>query len=132
MEPLHDPKVTHAVDAYFAALTARDEVRWLGLFDAGAVCHQPVGSVPAEGTEGLREVWKMLTGPFESLRVEPRKAFYAGSGAAVHWAAVGRGLNGREVGFEGISVFEIGEDGRVQTVMGYWDPAAVLIDLAGD
>ena len=32
----------------------------------------------------------------------------------------------------GITVFEVDSDGRIQTVMSYWDPAAVLISLAGD
>ena len=28
-------------------------------------------------------------------------------------------------------MFEVDDEGRIQTVMSYWDPAAVLIDLAG-
>jgi len=132
IDDLHDPKTEAAVSAYFDALSVADEERWLGLFDSEAVCHQPVGSVPAEGRGGLAEVWKMLTGPFERLRVEPRQVFYAGSGAAVHWAAAGRGVTGREVTFEGINVFEVGTNGKIQTVMGYWDPAAALIELAAD
>jgi steroid delta-isomerase len=131
VEELVDPKVSAAVDAYFAALSTRDEARWIDQFAGSGVCHQPVGTIPAEGERELREVRQMLTGPFETLHVAQESAFYCGTGAAVKWRARGHGINGREISFEGISVFEIDADGKIQTVMAYWDPAAMLIDLAG-
>ena len=131
VDELNDPRVTATVDEYFAALSAGDEGRWLALFADDAICHQPVGSVPAEGRSGLREVWKMLTGPFKRLVLAQDSVFQAGTGAAVKWTGCGRGVNNREVTFEGIAVFEVGSDGKIQTIMAYWDPAAMLIDLAG-
>jgi ketosteroid isomerase-like protein len=132
MQAVNDPAVVVAVAAYFDAVRTRQEARWIDAFADDAVVHDPVGSLPAEGAEGLREVWRVLTGPFKSVDMREQAVFYAGSGAAVHWTAKATGINERTVEFAGITVFEVGPDGKIQTVMSYWDPAAVLIDLAGD
>jgi len=131
-EELSDPRTVATIRGYFETLSRNDQAGWKALFAEDAVVHQPVGAMPAEGRAGLGEVWQMLTGPFERLRVAAEAAFYAGSGAAVKWKAVGRSTAGREVCFEGINVFELTTEGRIQTLMAYWDPAAMLIDLAND
>jgi len=41
----------------------------------------------------------------------------------------GTGKNGRQVIFEGIDVFEINQDGKIQTMWGCWDPAAMMAQL---
>jgi ketosteroid isomerase-like protein len=132
MEALNDPRVEAAVADYFRTLSSRDKNAWIALFDKNAVVHEPVGATPAEGREGLEQVWQVFTGPFESLTVLVDEVFYSGSGAAARWSARASAGTGRSSDFSGITVFEVDDDGRIQTVMSYWDPAAVLIDLAGD
>lgn len=132
MEALIDPRVEAAVADYFRTLSSRDKNAWVALFDKSAVVHEPVGATPAEGREGLEEVWQVFTGPFASLTVLVDEVFYSGSGAAVRWSARASITSGRSTDFSGITVFEIDDEGRIQTVMSYWDPAAVLIELAGD
>lgn len=132
MDALADPRLVEAVSAYFAAISGRALDRWLELFAEDAVSHDPVGTVPAEGRNALKEEWRMLTAPFESLTMVEESTFYCGTGAAVKWKAQGRGINTRSVVFEGITVFEMAVDGKIQTVMAYWDPAAMMIEMAGD
>lgn len=131
VDPVADPRVAVTVGAYFDSLSTNREAAWLALFADDAVIHDPVGSLPAEGRAALAEVWRMLHVSFQSIAVEPVHTFYGGNGAAVKWTARGCGLTGNEVRFEGISVFEVGDDGRIQTMMSYWDPAAMMIELAG-
>ena len=131
LDHLIDERVESAVSRYFRALTSRDKAAWFSVFDANAVVHEPVGATPAEGREGLEQVWQVFTGPFAKLEVRPDEIFYAGSGAAVRWSATASSINGRSTDFRGITVFEIDAEGKIQTVMSYWDPAAVLITLAG-
>ena len=130
VDPVADPRVAATVMAYFESLSANCESDWLTLFADDAVIHDPVGSVPAEGANALTEVWKMVHVSFESISLEPVHTFYGGNGAAVKWDGRGRGSTGNEVRFEGISVFEVADDGRIQTLMTYWDPAAMMIELA--
>jgi ketosteroid isomerase-like protein len=132
MDALADPRLVEAVSAYFAAISARALDGWLELFTDDAVSHDPVGTVPAEGREALKEEWRMLTAPFERLSMVEEQAFYCGTGAAVKWKAEGLGVNGGSVVFHGITVFEMTADGKIQTVMAYWDPAAMMIEMAGE
>jgi steroid delta-isomerase len=131
MDVLADPRFVATVEAYFSAIRDRDESRWLATFSEDAVCHDPVGATPAEGRASLHESWGVLTAPFKKLIVTPCATFYCGTGAAVHWASQATGVNEREASFEGITVFEFATDGRIQTLMAYWDPAAMMIELAG-
>lgn len=131
MEGVPDPRVAGAVCGYFAAISTSAESIWLALFADDAVVHDPVGSIPAEGRAALPEVWRMLHVPFEKLVLDPERTFYGGNGAAVKWTGRGQGITGREVEFEGISIFEVNLEGDIQTLMSYWDPAAMLIELAG-
>jgi len=130
VDDLTDPRLAKTLAAYFTTLSTGDKAAWLSLFAAGAVTHNPVGTPPATGREGLDEIWNVLTAPFEQLSTEPDSVFYAGTGAAVQWTARGRSAAGGEVTFSGITVFEFSEDALIQTVMAYWDPAAMLIALA--
>lgn len=132
MSELHDPQVETSVNDYFRTVSARDKNAWLALFASGAVVHEPVGTTPAEGPEGLEEVWQVFTGPFASLAIASDDVFYAGSGAAAVWSAKASAADGRTATFRGVTVFETDADGRIQTVMSYWDPAEVLIRLADD
>jgi steroid delta-isomerase len=54
-----------------------------------------------------------------------------GNQAAVKWTGQGIGKNGRAVTFEGIDLFEFNTDSKIQTVHGYWDPAAMMQKLQG-
>ncbi len=131
MDTLNDPRVSSAVEAYFEAITAGDEQGWIGLFAADCVVHDPVGAIPAEGRESLPGVWLILRVPFESVAMEAVDVFHGGNGAAVKWDARGKAESGREARFHGISVFEVAEDGKIQTLMSYWDPAEMMIAIAG-
>jgi steroid delta-isomerase len=131
MQALVDARVEAAVNEYFRTISARDKSAWLALFDKAGVVHEPVGATPAEGREGFEQVWQVFTGPFATLSFETDEVFYSGSGAAARWSARASATTGSSADFAGITVFEVDQDGRIQTVMSYWDPAAVLIQLAG-
>ncbi len=131
MQALVDSRVEAAVSDYFRTISSRNKSAWIDLFDKSAVLHEPVGATPAEGREGLEQVWQVFTGPFAKLTLESDEVFYSGSGAAARWSATASAATGASAEFSGITVFEVDQDGRIQTVMSYWDPAAVLIQLAG-
>lgn len=131
MQAWNDPLVEAAIGAYFRHVSERDKSAWFALFDKNAVVHEPVGTTPGEGIEGLEEVWQVFTGPFATFSIRSDEIFYAGSGAAVRWSAIATSSDGRSVDIAGITVFEVDREGRIQTAMSYWDPAAVLIQLAG-
>ncbi len=127
-----DEPAADAVEAYFAAIRSRDYRAWEGSFAAEAVVHDPVGATAAEGKAGRKEVWNVLTAPFSRLDIRPQRTFCGGNGAAVYWRAAAVGSNGGRATFEGITVFEFDAEGKIETLVSYWDPAAAVIALAGE
>lgn len=132
MLDVEDPNDAAVVHAYFHAISADDFNAWLELFEHDAVVHDPVGAEPVEGRTDLGEIWKVIRSPFKELKVESQGVFWGGPGAAVHWSANGTGVNGDTIEFGGITVFELNENRKICTLMSYWDPAAMMIELAGE
>lgn len=131
MQALPDPRIETAIVAYFEAISTRDHARWLALFSDDAVLHEPVGAPPLEGKESVEEAWKIFSAPFGELKMEAVEIFLGGSGAAVKWIGEGSGKGStRLLTFAGISIFELDDDGKIQAVMSYWDPADTMIRLA--
>ena len=130
VDTLLDPRCEQSLDGYYAAIAAQRLDDWLSTLSAGVVLHEPAGSPPEEGHAGASEAWKVLTAPFRSLTFERVKSFASGSGIAVLWRCHAVGVNGGAADVEGITVFEFDDEGLIETVVSYWDPASLLIDLA--
>ncbi|HKG20476.1 MAG TPA: nuclear transport factor 2 family protein [Blastocatellia bacterium] len=123
--------IRQTVADYFTAIRAKDADAWLSTFAENAVSHDPVGSPPAEGHAALRQFFEGIAGAFEKVELFEDSVFVAGDSAAVKWTGRGTGKNGRNVVFEGIDVFEINPDNKIQTMRSYWDPAAMMSELMG-
>ena len=118
-----------AVADYFAAIRAMDINAWLSTFAENAVSHDPVGAPPMSGHAALRQFFEGIAGAFEKVGLFEDQVFINGNEAAVKWIGRGTGKNGREVAFEGIDIFEVNDEGKIQTVRGYWNPAAMMAEL---
>jgi len=121
--------IQKAIASYFAATRAMDPDAWLAAFAEDAVTYDPVGAPPIQGHRGLRQFWEMIAGVFETLGITEQEVFVSGNGAAVKWQGRGVGKNGREVSFEGIDVFEVNPQGKIQKMWGYWNPNALMNEL---
>jgi steroid Delta-isomerase len=116
--------IRKAVNAYFTTLSAMDADAWLAVFAEGAIGYDP-GSPPLVGREGLGRYVRGLLESFKAFSVTPEAIFTCDSGAAVRWSARGTVMNGREVAFDGIEVFEVDAEGKIQWARAYWDPASL-------
>lgn len=119
------------VNAYFAAIRELNVDAWLRTFATDAVSHDPVGGMPLEGHAALRGFFEAVAGGFRSIDIRGDQIFVAGQSAAVKWTLHGVGKNGKKATAEGIDVFEFNEHGKIQRLFGYWDPAAMMAQLAG-
>lgn len=113
---------------YFTAIRALDVEAWLNTFATDATSYEP-GNPPLQGYDALRAFFNGVAGGFAEIEMRPEQIFVVGNEAAVKWAARGTGKNGRAVTFEGIDFFVVNEQGRIQTVKSYWDPAAMMAEL---
>jgi steroid delta-isomerase len=122
--------VREIVAAYFAALRAGDVEAWVATFAEDGISHDPVGAETIAGRTALRAFAKNMWGMWDRLGLQEREIFVCGNEAAVKWTGYGRTREGREVRFEGIDIVTINLEGKIQSMRGYWDAAAVMSQLA--
>jgi len=122
-------RVSRVVRAYFLALRAMDAEAFANTFAEDGTTCDPMGAPPITGREGIREFFQSICKNFKSVSLEEDSIFVAGNGAAVKWSGKGTSNSGKEVKFEGIDVFEVNADGKIQNVWAYWNPAEMIAQL---
>ena len=128
-EPVSPDKISRAVGAYFLAIRAMDADAFANTFAEDGTTFDPVGSPAITGRAALREFFQSICKNFKSVGLTEDSVFVAGNGAAVKWTGRGTSNSGKEVHFEGVDVFEINEDGKIQTIHAYWNPAEMIAQL---
>jgi steroid delta-isomerase len=121
--------VSRAVRAYFEATRAMDGEAWVNTFATDAISYDPVGAPPMAGHKSLSEFFQSITGAFKQVGLTEEQVFIAANCAAVKWTGRGVSKQGRKVHFEGIDVFEVNEEGKIQTLHAYWNPAEMMGQL---
>ena len=127
--PLSPKQMSDAVDRYFAAWCSLDPSAYVACFDEKAVVHDPYGSTPREGASALREFFGGIAHAVQDVSIQADSVHAASNRAAVVFRGMARGKNLKPVEVAGIDVFEFNEAGRITSLWGYWDPAAVLAKL---
>lgn len=122
-------KISRAVRAYFLAIRAMDVEAIANTFAEDGTTFDPVGTPGITGRDGIREFFQSIFKNFKSAGLTEDCVFVAGNGAAVKWTGHGTSTNGGEVKFEGIDVFEVNDDGKIQTIHAYWNPAEMIAQL---
>ena len=122
-------RVSRAVRAYFLAIRAMDAEAFANTFAEDGTTCDPMGAPPITGREGIREFFQSICKNFKSVSLEEESIFVAGNGAAVKWTGKGTSNAGKEVKFEGIDVFEVNTDGKIQNVWAYWNPGEMIAQL---
>jgi|SRR6185503_1905886 steroid delta-isomerase len=121
--------ISQTVRDYFEATRSMDEQAWVNTFAADAVSYDPVGGPRIEGHQGLATFFQSIVGAFKEVGLHEEQIFIAGNGAAVKWTGRGVSRQGNKVRFEGIDVFEINEQGKIQNLHAYWNPAEMMAQL---
>ena len=121
--------IAHAVRTYFLAIRAMDADAFANAFAEDGTTFDPVGSPAITGRTALRGFFQSICSNFKSVALDEDSVFVAGNGAAVKWTGSGTSTAGKDVKFEGIDVFEVNEDGKIQTLHAYWNPAEMMAQL---
>jgi ketosteroid isomerase-like protein len=117
--------VRAAVEAYYAAISARDIVALLGMYAPGSAMRDPVGIPPATDDATRRQRYEGIAAAFETFAITPQQIVASANEAGVRWTAGGKVRTGRDVTFDGISTFVFDDDGRIMTMSAYWDLGAI-------
>jgi ketosteroid isomerase-like protein len=117
------------VTAYFDNFSSMNPEGWVENFAEDALSYDPVGEPPAKVHEGFRQFIGQLQAVFAKLEATTEHIFVGGNEAAVKWTMQGISKTGKSVTFEGITIFEINPDGKIQTTRAYWNPATMVAQL---
>ncbi len=120
-----------AVRQYFAAIGKMDADSWASCFAEEGISYEPGAPAPLKGRAALRQFLVGVLGAFEAITMTEDHVFQSGNRVAVKFTGHGTGKNGRSVFLEGIDVFEINQEGKIQTMWGYWNPATMMAQLTG-
>ncbi|NQZ96920.1 MAG: nuclear transport factor 2 family protein [Myxococcales bacterium] len=125
-----EQQVREVVGAYFSSLRTMDVDRLQELFDEDALSWDPVGSPPMRVCDKSTNYFRALSNIFEKMSLTEDDIFVCGNEVAVRWTGVAM-LRSKptEVTFEGASVFEVNDDGLIQSIRSYWDKKALMSRL---
>src|SRR4030095_3169408 len=121
--------ISRVVKTYFAATREMDQKAWVNTFAEDAVSYDPVGGPAIEGHEKLGEFFQSILGAFKEVGLTEDQVFVAGNSAAVKWTGNGISKQGKKVRFEGIDIINVNENGKIQTLNAYWNPAEMVAQL---
>ncbi|MDJ0801054.1 MAG: nuclear transport factor 2 family protein [Calothrix sp. MO_167.B12] len=121
--------IANIIASYFTNMSAMNPEGWVENFAPDALSYDPVGEPPTKIHEGFRDFIGLLQATYEKLEPTTEHIFIGGNEAAVKWTMQGVSKTGKSVTFEGITVFEINDAGKIQTTRAYWDPAAMIAQL---
>ena len=128
-EQISPDRVSRAVRGYFLAIRAMDPQAFANAFAEDGTTYDPVGTPGITGRQAIRQFLESICKNFKTVGLTEDSVFVAGNGAAVKWTGKGTSSGGREVNFEGIDVFEVNQDGKIQTIHAYWNPAEMIAQL---
>ncbi|NET85624.1 MAG: ketosteroid isomerase [Moorea sp. SIO1F2] len=131
METMSTEAIASVINVYFTNMAAMNPGGWVEIFAEDAVIYDPVGKPPINVSEDSEKFFGLLSSFFNSFEISQEQIFIAGNGAAVKWRMQVSAKNGREATAEGISVFEINDDGKIQQVLSYWNEAEMMAKLKG-
>jgi len=121
--------ISSTVSNYFLAIRAMDAEAFADTFAEDGTTFDPVGTPGITGRAAIREFLQNICKNFKSVGLTEDHVFVAGNGAAVKWTGHGISASGKEVRFEGVDVFEVNEDGQIQTLRAYWNPTEMIAQL---
>ena len=123
-----DQRPDEVVAAYFAAVNARDFEALAGLFAEDAVL-RPVGSRVREGRSDVAAYYPPLLAGFASGVDTPVRTTVAGRVVTVEIRFEGRSVDGADVAFDAVDIFDVDDDGRIARLSLWYDTRDVVRQL---
>ena len=106
----------------------RDLDTFARVFAPDAELLRPEQRAGEQGEDGVRAFWQQYLDQFASIRSEFSRVVEAGQLGELEWTSkgsLGSGPEGTEVEYEGVSLLEFDDQGRVSRFATYYDTAAL-------
>ena len=110
----------------FAAMDAQGTA---ALFAPDGTIEDPVGTTPVQGTQAIIAYLETFPTILNEIRVQHFDVTVAGQEAAIKWRLRFKTKTGNVFFVDGIGIFKINEDGKVQSDREYFDYAYFVSQL---
>jgi steroid Delta-isomerase len=107
--------------AYFRALNERNITMFMNCFTTECEAHSPFGEPPYRGHAMLPQMLKQHMKLWRRFHVIPKSASRSGNRIAVVWMAEATAQCGSQSIFDGVSVFEVDDKGKIARLEEFWD-----------
>jgi len=121
----NEEEIREAIDTYYNKLSAGDLDGCLSNFESNAVIFDPIAKTLFE----LKRYWRVFIKLIAMLNFSIESVSINGDTAFVKWMAHAIGKNGKEVDFEGSSVFTFNDKVKITKFHCYWEPKTILPEL---
>ena len=75
-----------------------------------------------KGRDGARQFWREYKGLLGNVRSRLRSAIESSDRAALEWQSEGTASTGAPISYEGVTILEFDDEGRVRRFYAYFDP----------
>lgn len=112
---------------FFDRLNAGDMQGWLQTMAANVVTHEPVGTPPNVGHDGVM-AWAARNQQmgFKAVVVTVDSIFPAKSETIIRWTTRFTLADGSEVSIDGVDQHRFDDQGKIVEVRGYFDPTPLM------
>ena len=114
------------MDALHTLEKTGDSGEIVSQFAEGAVLLSIVQGRTHEGRDGAKAFWGEYLKPFDTIHSEFTHHATDGSLAILEWRGTGKLKAGRDIGYEGCSLLEFDDSGKVARFRTYYDSAAFV------
>lgn len=81
------------------------------------------------GSDGAARFWQQYLGQFEQIHSQFSRVV-DGPVAVLEWTSSGRTRQGSEISYRGVSLLDVGGDGRISRFATYYDTAPFAVNPA--
>ena len=121
---------TDVVRAAMSAVESGDRDGWLGLFAEDAHLEDPVGQPARDGLGANAAFWDAGIAALEAVRFDVRKVHEIAEKTVVLADITVTAPGGASATYDAVLHYAIGEDGAIRSLRAFWDPQAVMAQLA--
>ncbi len=114
-------QIRAAVDSYAQSFVTRDRERFMDALSEDIEQIDPVGSTPNLGKDALGGFFDTVISSCERLEFDVRDLIVAGDEAAMVFQITQHFADGGSLTIDGVDVFRVTDDGRINLVKGYVD-----------
>ena len=98
------------------ANNALDVEGFVDAFAPNAAMYNTPGAPPITGQDAIRQVAQRFMAPYREMNATQDRVFISGNGAAVLYSAQFTAKNGRTASVQGIDIFEVNDQGKIQVI----------------